>query len=65
MVEESQSRRAPSEQFVERFARIYTPAVIGLALVVFLLSPLLLGWTWHHALYQSMVVLLISCPCAL
>ena len=65
MVEESQSRRAPSEQFVERFARIYTPAVIGLALVVFLICPFLLGWTWHHALYQSMVVLLISCPCAL
>ena len=65
MVEESQSRRAPSEQFVERFARVYTPAVIGLALVVFLVCPFLLGWTWHHALYQSMVVLLISCPCAL
>ena len=65
MVEESQSRRAPSEQFVERFARIYTPAVIGLALAVFLICPFLLGWTWHHALYQSMIVLLISCPCAL
>ncbi len=65
MVEESQARRAPSEQFVERFARIYTPAVIGLALVVFLVCPFLLGWSWHHALYQSMVVLLISCPCAL
>ena len=65
MVEESQSRRAPSEQFVERFARIYTPVVIGLALVVFLICPFALGWTWHHALYQSMVVLLISCPCAL
>ena len=65
MVEESQSRRAPSEQFVERFARIYTPAVIGLALLVFVVSPLVLNWSWHHALYQSMVVLLISCPCAL
>ena len=65
MVEESQARRAPSEQFVERFARIYTPAVIGLALVVFLACPFLLGWSWHQALYQSMVVLLISCPCAL
>jgi Cd2+/Zn2+-exporting ATPase len=65
MVEESQVRRAPSEQFVERFARIYTPAVIGLAFVVFMLSPFVLGWNWHHALYQSMVVLLISCPCAL
>ena len=65
MVEESQARRAPSEQFVERFARIYTPAVIGLAVIVFLICPFLLGWTWHHALYQSMVVLLISCPCAL
>jgi Cd2+/Zn2+-exporting ATPase len=65
MVEESQSRRAPSEQFVERFARIYTPVVIGLAVIAFLLGPFAFGWTWHHALYQCMVVLLISCPCAL
>lgn len=65
MVEESQSRRAPSEQFVERFARFYTPAVIAFAFVVFLGAPFALGWDWHRALYQSMVVLLISCPCAL
>jgi Zn2+/Cd2+-exporting ATPase len=65
MLEESQKRRAPSEQFVERFARVYTPVVMALALLVFLLTPFALGWTWRHALYQSMVVLLISCPCAL
>lgn len=65
MVEESQSRRAPSEQFVERFARIYTPLVIGLAVIAFLAGPFLFGWTWDHALYQCMMVLLISCPCAL
>ncbi|HEY3743920.1 MAG TPA: cation-translocating P-type ATPase [Bryobacteraceae bacterium] len=65
MVEESQSRRAPSEQFVEGFARIYTPLVIGLAVIAFLAGPFVFNWTWDHALYQCMMVLLISCPCAL
>jgi Zn2+/Cd2+-exporting ATPase len=65
MVEDSEMRRAPSEQFVERFSRIYTPVMMVLALIVAVLPPLLLNWTWSHAFYQSMVVLLIACPCAL
>jgi Cd2+/Zn2+-exporting ATPase len=65
LVEESQQRRAPSEQFVERFSRVYTPAMMLIALLVAVLPPLLLGWTWSRAFYQSMVVLLIACPCAL
>ena len=65
MVEESEQRRAPSEQFVERFSRIYTPVMMLLALLVAVLPPMFMGWTWSHAFYQSMVVLLIACPCAL
>ncbi|MGE0405999.1 MAG: heavy metal translocating P-type ATPase, partial [Candidatus Korobacteraceae bacterium] len=65
MVEGSRQRRAPSEQFVERFARVYTPAMFLLAAAVGLVPPLLLGGEWNYWFYQSMVVLLISCPCAL
>ncbi|MBM3725612.1 MAG: cadmium-translocating P-type ATPase [Acidobacteria bacterium] len=64
MVESCQTRRAPSEQFLERFARIYTPVMIALAAAVALVPPLFDG-RWPHWFYQSMVILLISCPCAL
>ncbi len=65
MVEESQSRRAPSEQFVEKFTRHYTPAVLLLAFSVAFLPPMLAGGSWSEWFYQGMVILLISCPCAL
>ncbi len=65
MVEEAHARRAPSEQWVERFARIYTPAVMLFALLVFLAPPLLLGGAWHEWFYRSLVLLVIACPCAL
>lgn len=65
MVEGAQHRRAPSEQFVERFARYYTPAILALAVAVALLPPLIAGASAAKWFYQGMVVLLISCPCAL
>lgn len=65
MVEGAQHRRAPSEQFVERFARYYTPAILILAAAVALGPPLLAGASAAKWFYQGMVVLLISCPCAL
>lgn len=65
MVEESQTRRAPSEQFVEKFTRYYTPAVFLLAFSVALLPPLVGAGAWSAWFYQGMVILLISCPCAL
>ena len=65
MVENCQQRRAPSERFVEKFARIYTPAMILLAFAVAVFPPLLTGGNWGDWFYQSMVILLISCPCAL
>lgn len=64
MVEEAQSRRAVSEQWVEKFARYYTPAMMLFALAVAVLPPLL-GGSWSQWLYQSLVMLVIACPCAL
>lgn len=65
MVGEAQSRRAPSEQWVETFARYYTPSVMVLALTVLLVPPLLFGGVWGPWLYRSLVLLVIACPCAL
>ena len=65
MVEEAQSRRAPSEQWVEKFSRRYTPAMLLLAVLIALLPPLLLQTDWSPWLYNSLVVLVIACPCAL
>lgn len=65
LVEEAQSNRAPSEQWVEKFARYYTPAVMLFAVVMLVLPPLLFGSTWSDSLYRSLVLLVIACPCAL
>jgi len=65
MVEEAHARRAPSEQWVERFARIYTPAVMIGAILVFLVPPLVFGEAWGDWLYRALVLLVIACPCAL
>lgn len=64
-VEQAQGARAPTQQFVDRFAAIYTPAVFALALAVGLLTPWLMGWTWMQAIYKALVLLVIACPCAL
>ena len=65
MVGEAHSRRAPSEQWVDRFARIYTPAVMVLALGLLALPPLVLGAPFADWLYRALVLLVIACPCAL
>ncbi|WP_082735683.1 heavy metal translocating P-type ATPase [Polycladidibacter stylochi] len=65
LVNEAQSRRAASEQWVEEFARIYTPAVMILALLVFLIPPLAFQASWNDWFYRALVLLVISCPCAL
>lgn len=65
LVGEAQSRRAPSEQWVEKFARVYTPSVMALALVVLLIPPLFFGGAWQDWFYRSLVLLVIACPCAL
>ncbi len=65
MVGSAQARRAPSEQWVERFARTYTPAVMVLAVLVLLTPPLLFAGAWGEWLYRALVLLVIGCPCAL
>lgn len=65
MVSEAQGRRAASEQWVERFARHYTPSVMILAILVAVFPPLVLGGTWSKWFYESLVLLVIACPCAL
>ncbi|MCU0587760.1 MAG: heavy metal translocating P-type ATPase [Syntrophobacteraceae bacterium] len=65
MVEAAQSRRAPTEQFVERFARVYTPLMLGVACLIAVAPPLILGGNWASWLYQALVVLVIACPCSL
>ncbi len=64
MVGESQSRRAASERWVDRFAAAYTPAVMALAVAVALVPPLL-GGGWWEWVYRALVLLVIACPCAL
>jgi Zn2+/Cd2+-exporting ATPase len=65
MIEEAHGRRAPSEQWVERFARVYTPSVMALAFLMFLLPPIVLGQAWDEWFYRALVLLVIACPCAL
>jgi len=65
MVGEAQGRRAIAEQWVECFARIYTPIVMILALLVALMPPLLGFGTWSPWIYRALVLLVIACPCAL
>jgi Zn2+/Cd2+-exporting ATPase len=65
LVEEAQSRRAPIQSFVDRFARIYTPAVIVLAAAVAVVPPLTQGADAATWMYRALVLLVIACPCAL
>jgi Cd2+/Zn2+-exporting ATPase len=65
LIEESHHKRAPVQHFVDRFARIYTPAVLGLAVIVALAPPLITGEPLDLWLYRALVLLVIACPCAL
>ncbi|MGI3212703.1 heavy metal translocating P-type ATPase [Roseovarius tibetensis] len=65
MVGDAQSRRAEVEQWVTKFARAYTPAVMVLALAIALLPPLVAGGAWGFWFYNALVLLVIACPCAL
>ena len=66
MVEDSSGRKARSEQFITRFARVYTPAVVFAALLIAVLPPLFLNNAlFSDWIYRALVFLVVSCPCAL
>ncbi len=65
LVEEAQEKKAPTEAFIDKFARIYTPVVFLLALLVMLIPPLFGFGTWDEWIYKGLTLLVIACPCAL
>jgi Cd2+/Zn2+-exporting ATPase len=65
LVEQAEESRSPTEAFVDRFARIYTPAVIILAILVATIPPVILGQPINEWVYRSLVMLVVACPCAL
>ncbi|MCC9625978.1 cadmium-translocating P-type ATPase [Thalassospira sp. MA62] len=65
LVEQSEKHKAPVERFVAKFARIYTPIIMGFAALTVLVPPLLFGQGWEEWIYRGLALLLIGCPCAL
>jgi Cd2+/Zn2+-exporting ATPase len=64
-VSAAQASKAPTQRFVDRFARIYTPVIFALALLVAIVPPLLFSGAWQTWIYKALVLLVIACPCAL
>ncbi|WP_333629832.1 heavy metal translocating P-type ATPase [Agrobacterium cavarae] len=65
LVEEAQESKAPTERFIDRFSKYYTPGVVVVAALVALVPPLLWGANWDEWIYKGLAILLIGCPCAL
>ncbi len=65
LMENSKSRKAPTEKFITKFARYYTPAVVTVAVLIAAVPPLFLNQSFDDWLYRALVFLVISCPCAL
>lgn len=65
LVEEAQESKSPTERFIDRFSRYYTPGVLATGALIAIVPPLLLGSDWTEWIYKGLAVLLIGCPCAL
>ncbi|MDO9626529.1 MAG: cation-translocating P-type ATPase [Methanobacteriaceae archaeon] len=65
LVKEAQSKKSPTEQFIEKFAKYYTPAVMGIAAMVAVIPTSVLGQSFDTWFYRALVLLVVSCPCAL
>ena len=65
LVENSSSKKARAENFITRFARYYTPAVVIAAALLAVVPPLALGYAWNEWIHRALIFLVISCPCAL
>ncbi|WP_375275787.1 heavy metal translocating P-type ATPase [Methylorubrum thiocyanatum] len=65
LVEEAQEAKAPTERLIDRFSKVYTPAVVAVAALIAVVPPLLIGAPWSEWVYKGLAILLIGCPCAL